>query len=172
MIVDEGPLDVALEEVRPDLEHREAEALGVQVRRPSLLLLPRPGPGLGLVKVYHVVRFLDDSSHPMQDALLASWKFVLASAGEIDKVGLLITEKSRQERTSHGTRRPRPSAPGSPLQRSKPLAEQDRALEPRQGVPHAPEERLAAHDAVHAQPDGHPQRMGRVQQGRDDAVAS
>lgn len=38
-------------------------------------------------------------------------------------------------------------------------------------MPHAPEEGLAARDAVHPQADGYAQRVGRVQERGDDAAA-
>lgn len=60
--IDKGPLCVALEEVRPDLEHGQTETSGIQL-----------GFRLGLVKVYHGKRLLYYTPDPVKYAVLASY---------------------------------------------------------------------------------------------------
>lgn len=61
-----GPLRVALEEVRPDLEHGQAERRGAPVRSISLGFSP-----VAVLKVDDVERLLDDAPDPVQDPVLA-----------------------------------------------------------------------------------------------------
>jgi hypothetical protein len=55
---------------------------------------------------------------------------------------------------------------------TQPLAEKNRTLETRDGMLHAPKERLAARHAVNAQPHGNAQRVRRIQQRRQQVVVA
>lgn len=59
-----------------------------------------------------------------------------------------------------------------PRQTAQPLREEDSALEARHGVLHAPEESLAARDAVDAEAHGDAEGVGRVQQGGEEVVVA